>query len=82
MTQPHRHVDIIQGNDLSWSVVEDAVTLEQASGVVTWGAAVMLLAAEVYRRAWRFHRPTTHPSSCFATARSWLFACFASRLAM
>lgn len=29
-----------------WSLVENPVTLEQASAVVTWGAAVMLLAAD------------------------------------
>lgn len=29
-----------------WSLVENPVTLEQAKGVVTWGAAVMLLSAD------------------------------------
>jgi len=29
-----------------WSLVENPVTLEQADGVATWGAAVMLLAAD------------------------------------
>lgn len=29
-----------------WSLVEEAVTLEQGTRVVTWGAAVMLLAAD------------------------------------
>lgn len=46
----------------SWSVVEGAVTLEQSSGVVTWGAAVMLLAADRGQHGrHRIHVPMRSP---------------------
>lgn len=46
-----------------WSLVESPVTLEQARGVVTWGAAVMLLSADHTQHGQhRVHVPNIPPS--------------------